>query len=285
MSRAKNLSGQRFGNIVAVEATPLRKNGYTLWRCLCDCGRTVEVPSRYLKNGWTTACGDPACEFSQQAQKMRSRSEDLTGQRFGKLIVQSREAEKSPTGQVLWNCLCDCGKTVIAPTGQLKAGYRKSCGCLSRPPRKDWIGRRFGMLTVTAYDGKRSGKHWWKCLCDCGNETSVCQSNLKTGHTTSCGCQNRPYEARTIVDGTCIESIRNAVEGKTIARNNSSGIRGVYKNKRTNRWCAQITFQGKTRYLGSYETLREAANARRKGEEIFEDFLVHYEASGRQEAQ
>jgi hypothetical protein len=71
--------------------------------------------------------------------------------------------------------------------------------------------------------------------------------------------------------------IRNAVEKKTIAKNNSSGVRGVYKNKRTDRWCAQITFQGKTKYLGSFETLQEARLARERGEEIYEDFLERFE--------
>lgn len=209
---------------------------------------------------------------------MKSRSEDLTGQRFGMLTVLSRSEGKGNNGQVLWNCKCDCGGRVVTSTGQLKAGYRKSCGCLSRPPRKDWVGRTFGSLTVIAYDGKRDGKHYWKCRCTCGNEVSVCQSSLKSGHTTSCGCANKPYAARTIVDGTCLEALRGAVEKKTIARNNSSGVRGVYKNKKTGRWCAQITFRGKTRYLGSFDTLREAKLARERGEEMFEDFLNAYDS-------
>ena len=277
MSRKNNLAGQRFGSLEALEPTSGRKNGYTVWKCVCDCGRTVEIASRFLKNGWTTTCGDPACSFTEKEQKMRARYEDLTGKRFGKLVVTGMAPERSATGQVLWECLCDCGNTVVAPTGQLNAGYRRSCGCLSRPPLKNWIGKTFGHLTVIAYDGKRSGKHWWKCRCDCGNETAVCQSNLKDGHTTSCGCRNKPYETRTLVDGTCVEMIRNAVEKKTIAKNNSSGVRGVYKNKRTGRWCAQITFRGKTRYLGSYETLREARIARERGEEVFKDFLDDFD--------
>ena len=263
---------------MAVEATSGRKNGYTIWRCRCDCGRTAEVASRFLKNGWTTTCGHPACVFSAKEQKQKVRYEDLTGKRFGKLLVRGMQAERSSTGQVLWECLCDCGNTVVAPTGQLKAGYRKSCGCLSRPPLKDWTGRTFGWLTVTAYDGKRGGKHFWKCSCECGNKTTVCQSNLMNGHTISCGCQNRLYEARTMVDGTCVETIRNAVEKKTIAKNNSSGVRGVYKSKRTGRWCAQITFKGKTKYLGSYETLQDARIARERGEEIFEEFLDEFDS-------
>ena len=64
-----------------------------------------------------------------------------------------------------------------------------------------------------------------------------------------------------------------------VAKNNSSGIRGVYQSKKTGKWCAQITFQGKTRYLGSYDTLMEAARARERGEELFDDFLARYDAA------
>ena len=277
MPKKSNIAGVRFGHLVAVEPTSERKNGYTVWKCLCDCGRIVMYSSRHLKNGWRTACEDPACEYHQEECRMHARYEDLTGQRFGKLVVKSM-AGKDSNGQTMWNCVCDCGGTVVAPTGQLKAGYRRSCGCLSRPPRKDWIGKTFGNLTVTAYDGKRSGKHWWKCTCSCGNKVTVCQSNLMSGHTISCGCQNTPFASRTLVDGTCVEVLRSAVERKTIAKNNSSGVRGVYQNKRSGRWCAQITFKGKTKYLGSYGTLLEAKIARERGEEIFEDFLASYDA-------
>lgn len=277
MPKKSDFSGQRFGHLVAVDATEKRKNGYTVWRCLCDCGRVAYAASRELKNGWMDNCGDPDCAYHQEALKMSARYFDLTGQRFGKLVVKS-QAGKDAKGRILWECVCDCGGTVIAPTGQLNGGYRRSCGCLSRPPIKDWVGKQFGELTVIAYDGKRKGKHWWKCRCSCGNEVTVCQSNLKDGHTISCGCQNTPFASRTLVDGTCIEVLRGAVERKTIAKNNSSGVRGVYKNKRSGRWCAQITFKGKTKYLGSYETIMEAQRARERGEEIFEDFLASYDA-------
>ena len=81
-----------------------------------------------------------------------------------------------------------------------------------------------------------------------------------------------------MVDGTCVEILRSAVEKKTLPSNNSSGVRGVYKSKRTGRWCAQITFKGKTKYLGSFETLQEARKARERGEEIFEEFLEEFDS-------
>ena len=135
--------------------------------------------------------------------------------------------------------------------------------------RKEWVGKQFGNLTVAAYDGRRGGKHYWRCLCKCGKEAIVCQSNLKSSHTRSCGCLSDPRGTRHFVEGTCIESIRS----RKVSASNKSGVRGVYFNQRSGRWIAQITFQGHTRYLGSFESLEEAAQARKKAEAIFDDFL------------
>ena len=54
---------------------------------------------------------------------------DLTGQKFGRLTVQSlsQEPRKSDTK---WICLCDCGRTSTVGSQNLKGGMTKSCGCL-----------------------------------------------------------------------------------------------------------------------------------------------------------
>lgn len=59
----------------------------------------------------------------------------------------------------------------------------------------DRTGQRFGKLTVLERDRTRTGKVFWLCKCDCGNIKSVESYKLKTGNTTSCGCEqyNRPF--------------------------------------------------------------------------------------------
>lgn len=54
---------------------------------------------------------------------------------------------------------------------------------------EDLTGQRFEKLTVTKYLGK--DKYYnkiWECQCDCGNVVPVRQGHLRSGHTTSCGC-------------------------------------------------------------------------------------------------
>lgn len=54
---------------------------------------------------------------------------------------------------------------------------------------QDLTGKRFGRLTVIALDKTVNRKGcFWKCKCDCGNETTVLASRLNIGKTKSCGC-------------------------------------------------------------------------------------------------
>jgi hypothetical protein len=65
-----------------------------------------------------------------------SKKVDLTGQRFGRLTIV-RQCGKSNNGKLLWLCVCDCGKTTITNTSNLRGGTTKSCGCLQRDNLKD----------------------------------------------------------------------------------------------------------------------------------------------------
>lgn len=61
--------------------------------------------------------------------------EDLSGKRFGRLIVIRRTNDYvSPSGKhvVKWLCKCDCGNMVRTTSYQLKSGKTKSCGCYQK---------------------------------------------------------------------------------------------------------------------------------------------------------
>lgn len=55
---------------------------------------------------------------------------DLSGQKFGRLLVVSFSGRRERC--TLWLCKCDCGNTTIVSTSALKSGNTKSCGCLHR---------------------------------------------------------------------------------------------------------------------------------------------------------
>lgn len=61
---------------------------------------------------------------------------DITGQRFGRLLVVTDDGDRhvSPGGHssILWRCQCDCGAVVSVRGSDLSRGETKSCGCLQR---------------------------------------------------------------------------------------------------------------------------------------------------------
>lgn len=58
---------------------------------------------------------------------------DLTGQRFGRLVVV--EPAEKQNGRTAWVCHCDCGETTVVLTKRLTTGHTKACGCLKRTVR------------------------------------------------------------------------------------------------------------------------------------------------------
>lgn len=60
------------------------------------------------------------------------------------------------------------------------------------PAPLNLIGEKFGRLAVVQRIGaNQSGKVLWRCLCECGGETSSSTSNLRGGISKSCGCVGR----------------------------------------------------------------------------------------------
>jgi len=75
---------------------------------------------------------------------------DLSGQRFGRLIVVGNFGHRTKQGEVLWTCKCDCGNQTLGRTHSLRASKKLSCGCFARDVATElaWKGGR-------RTDGKR----------------------------------------------------------------------------------------------------------------------------------
>lgn len=126
---------------------------------------------------------------------------DLTGKRFGRLTVVKR-ADVQGSERVLWECLCDCGRTCFVQSSLLSVGKTKSCGCLrtelNQSIKKNLIGKKFGRLTVLSLCDRKVGERTrWRCLCECGKEVDVLGTSLVNGGTRSCGCLAKEARQRT----------------------------------------------------------------------------------------
>src|SRR5260370_10194528 len=57
MPKVGDLTGRRFGRLVALSIVRRPSNRSIFWLCQCDCGRTTEARSSSLTTENTTSCG------------------------------------------------------------------------------------------------------------------------------------------------------------------------------------------------------------------------------------
>lgn len=132
----------------------------------------------------------------------KKKEDDMIGKHFGFWTV----LEKVPKPDYLktigsyYRCQCICGTEKIIYRGTLKNGHSKSCGCYISEKKqeaarkngsysfKDETNNKYGKLTVLKRSDKKYGRPYWICQCECGNIVEVAGTNLRSGHTKSCGC-------------------------------------------------------------------------------------------------
>lgn len=119
---------------------------------------------------------------------------DITGQRFGKLIVLYR-FNSLKQGYAQWVCQCDCGNQCVKTIAELKKSKCASCGCytselLSKSRALNLIGRRFENLIVVGQEKSKDNRTMWDCRCDCGNHCICSSHSLIQGEKTHCGCKS-----------------------------------------------------------------------------------------------
>ncbi len=152
-----------------------------------------------------------------------------------------------------------------------------------RKSTKDLTGKKFGKLIVLSFSHYSNDKYaYWNCRCDCGCEKTVYSYNLISGAVKSCGCERvacgKKYGERNlhIFEGVQIEK----AQAKTMPKNNTSGFRGVFKDKKTNKWRARMILQGRRYELGYFENLEDAINARIKAEAKLDKIIEAYKNIG-----
>jgi len=101
---------------------------------------------------------------------------DITGQRFGRLVVIKKcEKINNRTG---WECICDCGSIKKVQTNHLKQAQIKSCGCLDAEKARERAIKR--NIKNTVHGHCKSTKErtptyltWFNMRQRCNNEKSI----------------------------------------------------------------------------------------------------------------
>ena len=138
MTVLKNLTGKTF-NYLTIVSRCLEKTdntGHSFWNCRCLCGKMIIAESFNIRCGHTKSCG---CRphSPRKTKEYIGHKKDITGQRFGKLIVlypstkeEKIEYNKKSEVHAYWTCICDCGKISVTSQSNLSRGHTQSCGCL-----------------------------------------------------------------------------------------------------------------------------------------------------------
>lgn len=301
MSKNRDLTGQRFEHwTVLYEAPPkISPSGDCAksWHCRCDCGKESDVRESCLIGGRSKSCGCYKKDYISE-KKLK----DMTGLRFGRLVVQKRSEESyvSPNGQIQprWECLCDCGNTITVSASNLRNGHHLSCGCLRSEcmakvgkTNKSYNRCKFFKTYVIIYTNKNEEIYidrqdydkvkeycWW--INDYGYvvANNLNGSNIQI-HRLITNCPDDLYVDHIGGKQTRNDNRRFNLRFATPSENriniglmptNTSGVSGVSWVVSKQKWVASIGINQKLIALGHYKNFEDAVAARKKAElELF----------------
>lgn len=131
---------------------------------------------------------------------------DLLGKRFGRL-VGVRPVGKNEQGNMMWECICDCGNTVIVNSQRLISGKTKSCGCYRRdytiecnkarrfPPMDERIYRIYwGMRTRCYNEADKTYKYYG------AREITICDEWLNDFYAFQNWALSHGYDSTLSID-------------------------------------------------------------------------------------
>lgn len=106
---AIDVSGQRFGALIAMYPTKKRYQSSIVWHFKCDCGNEKDLPINSVKAGRVKSCG---CRINQKAPKKRDQRTNI-GDRYGNLTVIELLGQSDKDRHYQSRVRCDCGREYV----------------------------------------------------------------------------------------------------------------------------------------------------------------------------
>lgn len=206
----KDLSGQRFGRLVAIKRSD-SPSTRSLWTCKCDCGKIHDVLAQSLIPGLQKSCGCLRDEISSANGKATA-THGMTRTpkwstwnrmlRFAKskgiLVCHGLRSHPNFLFEILPEKPIKNTVKLISEFGFFSCGVCASCRDSGekinikwgreprsdRRPKIDLSGSVFNRLTAIEYTS--NGK--WRFQCSCGNICEAESRSVKRGLQQSCGC-------------------------------------------------------------------------------------------------
>ena len=228
--------------------------------------------------------------------------EDLTGQRFGRWKVLKQTEDyviKSGKHYPQWLCECQCEKKTQRDVlhRQLTQGRSQSCGCLQAEITRD-RSKKYNEYDLTGEYGigyTTKGEPFWFDLEDYDRIKNYCWHYDESGYVRT--TINRKHlrlhrylmcidDENIFVDhkkhpprnehkidnrksNLRIVTPKENVHNSSLAKNNTSGITGVYWVKDKGKWKVDFPFDGKNKHVGYYSSFNDAVKKRKRLEEKY----------------
>jgi len=145
---------------------------------------------------------------------MSKNTDKWVGKKFDKLTVVSCEKPLPPKYYLYFNCLCDCGNTIVINKDVIiskgKKGKNISCGCshetrgisnkgkFRNKNAKTNIGEVYNKLTIIDVEHRNNNRGYkMVCKCECGNTTKQAYADLVNNKVFSCGCYGKEQQSIT----------------------------------------------------------------------------------------
>lgn len=220
---------------------------------------------------------------------------DLTGQVFGRLTVIESTDQRDVSRSVKWLCRCSYGNETLVNTHSLRSGHTQSCGCLQKERAKE-THKKYNVFQTkgdVAIGYTESGVKFLIDREDLARVSEYCWCVANNGYIVSRIGDKQISLHRFILNVHDEKVVDHKDRDKTnnrktnlrivtpqqnnmnrgIHRNNTIGLKGVYKSKNGERYIAQICKDGQRIHIGTYDTLEKARQARIEKEiELFGEF-------------
>ena len=134
MAKHIDYSGKKLGRLTFIEI--FKKGKKNFWKCLCDCGRTIEYRADYI-----SVMKSIGRDFECTQCKEERRWPILpVGSKYGRLCI-IKEVPSHDDHHRWYLCQCDCGmfKEIKGCSLTNKKHPTKSCGCYMRKIHSKWV--------------------------------------------------------------------------------------------------------------------------------------------------
>lgn len=211
-NRYEDLAGKKFGKLTVLKKDNREDKQNAYWICKCDCGNVKSIAAKNLKSGATQSCG---C--------IKDEKFNLLDYEFDTYKVIEKSVDKD-NNHLKWKCIClNCGNIIETTGTKIRTNKVPKCSCVKdKDKENEMINKIFGKLKVVNKAYIKNGRIYWNCICmECGKETIVSGTDLRTGNKKICtDCSrklkriditNKKFGKLTAIEFLYTDSKRNSV--------------------------------------------------------------------------